>query len=292
MTLDMWALVSTLFKFGSYVGVSVALGTLLFVFLYRPALKRQIKFISVMSLVGAVSTVGYFLLQVGAFSQSGLLGMFDVDILKLLYTTGNGDLLIFRAFGLVYFAAVWSVLNKILLRSHWSVTTSLLMPAIMSVLWSFTTVGHISDLAWYWQGTLILHIFVALAWIGSLQPLYKLVEGVDTKQVNYTLHQYSKIGTGIVILLLAAGLSLTYKLIILDNNQDSIEYLIALLSKVTLVVIMFGLAAYHKFNLAEKVKKGEVDKNKVALSIKRENIIGYSVLLITAILTTVVGINH
>ena len=292
MSLDMWALVSTLFKFGSYVGVSVALGTLLFVFLYRPALKRQIKFISVMSLVGAVSTVGYFLSQVGAFSQSGLLGMFDVDILKLLYTTGNGDLLIFRAFGLVYFAAVWSVLNKILLRSHWSVTTSLLMPAIMSVLWSFTTVGHISDLAWYWQGTLILHIFVALAWIGSLQPLYKLVEGVDTKQVNYTLHQYSKIGTGIVILLLAAGLSLTYKLIILDNNQDSIEYLIALLSKVTLVVIMFGLAAYHKFNLAEKVKKGEVDKNKVALSIKRENIIGYSVLLITAILTTVVGINH
>ena len=291
MTLDMWTLTSTLFKFGSYIGVSVALGTLLFVFLYRPALKRH-KFISLMSLIGAASTASYFLLQVGAFSQSGLLGMFDVDIVKLLYTTGNGDLLIFRALGLVYFAVVWSALNKILLGSHWSVTTLLLMPAIVVVLWSFTTVGHISDLAWYWQGTLILHIFVALAWIGSLQPLYKLVEGVDTKQVNYTLHQYSKIGTGIVILLLAAGLSLTYKLIILDNNQDSIEYLIALLSKVTLVVIMFGLAAYHKFNLAEKVKKGEVDKNKVALSIKRENIIGYGVLLITAILTTVVGINH
>ena len=55
---------------------------------------------------------------------------------------------------------------------------------------------------------------------------------------------------------------------------------------------MFGLAAYHKFHLAEKLKKGEINKNKVARSIKRENIIGYGVLLITAILTTVVGINH
>ena len=221
MTLDMWTLTSTLFKFGSYIGVSVALGTLLFVFLYRPALKRH-KFISLMSLIGAASTASYFLLQVGAFSQSGLLGMFDVDIVKLLYTTGNGDLLIFRALGLVYFAVVWSALNKILLGSHWSVTTLLLMPAIVVVLWSFTTVGHISNLAWYWQGTLILHIFVALAWIGSLQPLYKLVQDVASKQVNQTLEQYSKIGIGIVALLLIAGLSLTYKLIILDNNQDSI----------------------------------------------------------------------
>lgn len=82
------------------------------------------------------------------------------------------------------------------------------------------------------------------------------------------------------------------KLIFIDSNFDETKYLATLSLKLLLVAIMLGYAAHHKFRLSVKLKAHEVDKDIIIKSVSREHGVARLVLLITAVLTTLVGISH
>ena len=283
---------SAVFKFGSYIGVASILGVIALKYTNQTALKLSYKNTLIKVVIGIICTVGYFFTQVGAFSQSGLGGMFDTDIIKLLFSTGNGDLLLYRALGLAYFMFLSVLLHKKLFGLKGPLLTLVLIPSVVSMLWSFTAVGHVADLEWYWQSLLLSHVLVALAWAGSLAPLSGMLVKHSKEDSSRILSHYSRLGMVIVTILLIAGLGLSLKLIILNDNSVATEYVFSFGVKVTLVLIMLGFAAHHKFVLSEKLLADSVTTTDISKSIKKENIIGYGVLLVTALLTTIVGINH
>ncbi|AOE49853.1 copper resistance D family protein [Kangiella sediminilitoris] len=292
MNTDLWSLLSAIFKFGTYIGVATILGVVALILIKSNALKESYKSIMIKVVLGIIGTVGYFFTQVGGFAQSGFGGMFDADIIQLLYSTGNGDLLLFRTLGLAYFLFVLMLFHKKIFQLKSSLLAVVLLPSVLCVLWSFTAVGHIADLEWYWQFLLLSHVLVALAWAGSLAPLSRSVETYNKKNSSQMLSHYSKLGIVIVIILFIAGLGLSLKLMILGDNPVATEYIVTFSLKIALVLVMLGLAAYHKFVLSEKLLTDSVKTTDISKSIKKENIIGYGVLLVTALLTTIVGINH
>ncbi|WP_223668801.1 copper resistance D family protein [Kangiella shandongensis] len=244
-----------------------------------------------MLIIGLTSTVIYFFVQVGSFTQTGLAGMFNPDIMQMLLTTGNGDVLVYRTVGLsvviLSLALPYNRFEKLKLPG----SLLLLLGAILCI-FSFTAIGHVAELAWYWKVALFVHVWVAFAWIGSLRPLAKAVALSDKKDTATLLESYSTFGLILVSLLVIAGAGLVYILMIAPEQTISTEYLTTIIVKLTLVSMMLGFAAYHKVILGHKLKRGLASQQEAARSIIIEKAIGYIVLAVTAILTTTIGINH
>lgn len=292
MSIDIWGLSSIMLKFGAYLGVmTVFSNVFIALFHIKLLVSADLKHSFLLLIIGLISTVVYFFVQVGSFTQTGLPGMFDPDIMQLLFTTGNGDVLVYRTLGLglvmLSLALPYNRLEKLKLTGN----ILLLLGAVFCV-FSFTAIGHVAELAWYWKLALFVHVFVAFAWIGSLRPLAKAVLLSDKRNNATLLENYSTLGLVLVSLLVLAGAGLVYVLMIAPEQTVSSEYLTTIIVKLILVSMMLGFAAYHKVVLAHKLKKGLSSQKEAARSINIEKAIGYTVLAVTAVLTTTIGINH
>lgn len=286
--LDIWSIASTVAKYGSYLGVASVFGFAIAQVLNHKLSSYLYKSVVKLAVTGLISTVLLFFLQVGAFANNGMTGIFNLSLIEMLWSTGNGDLLLWRGVGLLYFIILVVLSATITER----INAYLLLPSIFALSWSFTAVGHVSDVRWYWQAFLMLHIFVGLSWVGSLNPLINYIDKSDFKSTYKTLDRYSKIGLWLVSLLLISGSMLIIKLLILNDNTSALSYLLTLAVKLLLVVSMLGFAAYHKLYLGKKYEQSKVDKHTIMKSIKKEYYVAHAVLLTTAGLTTIVGISH
>lgn len=288
---DFWTVTSTLTKYGSYVGVAAVFGYATSAVLnHRLSTSLKVPAVT-LSIVGILSIGVYFFLQVGAFADSGISGVFDKQLIEILLSTGNGDLLLWRVVGLGYFILFLS-LTKTSKPPSKKLLLLILLPSILALVWSFTAVGHVADLSWYWQAFLVVHAYVALSWAGSIGPLVRYLEQAKKDEIHLILERYSVIGSVLVSLLLVAGIALILKLLIFNGNTNAIDYILTLSLKLLLVTVMLGFAAYHKFFLAKRLKQNKIDKADISRSIKKELYVAHLVLLITAGLTTLVGISH
>ena len=188
-----------------------------------------------------------FLLQVGSFSDSGFAGMWDQTYIEILWQSGVGTSYKLRLAG-------WLGLLILLPLLRFTPTFTkeiafLYLAASLLIAASFTWIGHTAEQANWVRLALVLHIFVAMWWVGFLYPLRHWCEEFPSNTLQFLMHAFGKQASYLVALLLIAGVAISYVLegsfyTLFTSTHGNI-----LLAKLGAVAAILALAAYHKIRL-------------------------------------------
>lgn len=157
------------------------------------------------------------------------------------------------------------------LRTQWLPVVVL---ASASALASLGWTGHGSidegTLGWVHLGADIVHLMASAAWTGALLGLILLlarpIARIDVDHLKLThqaLHGFGKIGTIVVVMLVATGLVNSWLMVGVDNLVilPTTLYGQLLIAKLSLLVIMLGLASLNRFRLTPAFERSIADAN-------------------------------
>lgn len=277
---DVWIQGAIATKFLLYLGVLTAAGSAFAALIFRTSDVKA--FASIFSILGLIGACMGFLIG-GATLMGDASGMYDREILGLLWSTPVGTALSYRLVGLGLLVGGFALgMPGLWISSLGGVIA----------LWSFVTVGHVPDQDVLWINMLLLLHLVAISlWIGILTPLRRLCITGLTKEVSNLGHRFGRAATVFVPLLILAGLVMSYRLVGSINALLTTGYGQALIAKVMLVGALLGLAAHNKLRLIPMLLAGETRAlHQLSRSISLEWIAVALILLITAILTSTLNV--
>lgn len=275
--MDIWAIYSALSKFGLYLGALGAAGLAFNAVIFKAYIdaKPLRGWITAFALLGLLSAAANYALR-GASLMGEWSGAFDPEILGILWETPVGTALLWRVIG---FALVFA-----------SVFAGMWLACVggTAVLWSFTQIGHVSDVdMWVLQPVLLVHLMVATFWVGILIPLRRLVAQNDNIQTAADLgHAFGQIATFAIPTLIVTGLILTYFLLGGVGGFIS-QYGVVLVAKIVFVTALLGLGAINKLRFVPQLRTGDARAARhLARSISFEWIVILMIFAVTAALTT------
>lgn len=275
--LDLFGLAAVITKFGLYLGVITATGTVMATLMFR--LDRTRDLAAAFAVLGLVSAIFAFSLR-GANLVGDAKGMIDPEMLGLLWSTPVGTALMLRILGL-------SLLIIGLLVQRVGTWISLLGGVI--AVWSFGQVGHISSReAILLDIALMVHLLTVALWIGVLTPLRRLASSANTyaSAVNVG-HRFGVVALFTVPGLIIMGVYMSYWLAGSLAALTGTGYGQALILKVLLVGLLLGLAATNKLRFVPALRSGDpIGASYLIKSISAEWLIIIAVLGTTAVLTT------
>lgn len=284
---DIWQLATIAAKLLLYVGALGATGLLIvcvaFGDVVAPVAARIRLQAFVLSTLTLAASMLSFLLR-GAMLTGGADGMTDPEILSLLWETPVGDALVLRAFG----AGLLIVGHCIARKGQW-----IALVGGMLVLWSFTQIGHVTNLAQNGARLpLLLHLLGIAFWIGILPPLHDLTRTPGTLGVAAQLGQrFGQAAMIIVPALMLAGLLIGWMIIGRVADLVTTGYGLVLLLKVALVTVVLALAAVNKLRFVPSMQKGDPKAARdLRRSIQLEAIIFLLILTATATLTSLLSL--
>jgi putative copper resistance protein D len=241
------------------------------------------------ALLGLVISSTDFFLQVGSFAETGLAGMMDKTYIQILWESGAGLSYQLRLIG-------WTsmLLLLIALRLCNSLTKPISVICLLCSLLvasSFTFIGHTTEQSLWVRFALVLHITIAMWWVGMLYPLRQWCSKLSPNTFQHLMHEFGKQASYLVATLLLTGLAISYMLEGSINALFNSLHGNVLLLKVVTVAAILALAARHKLRLVPSLT------NKTAAltlqrSISIEMGIALVILVITATLSTLVGPAH
>ncbi|MGB0943808.1 MAG: copper resistance D family protein [Marinomonas sp.] len=291
----MWESYTLIFRVGLYLALSGLVGAAFSLLFSQSALLknhlslgfhthlRPYFFISLGSVL--ITSLGYFWIRVGAFAEEGLSGLFDPLMISILYDSGLG-----KALNYALLTCLFSLLFYRLSHSRYPLWLKCFMFTLMliNISLSFMFTGHTADFTLVARSVLALHILIAFLWLGSLYPLWLFVRLEKADMSKQLLERFGVYASFAVPVLVLAGVGLIYlisrfELPLLMSNWGGF-----LLVKLAMVVGILGIAAWHKYKLVPHFlhKKGA---EKMASSLKREILIGLSILTTTGVLSTLVS---
>ncbi len=283
---DIWELASTLAKFLLCLGVLGSTGLVLVRIVFarethslRATMVRQATAFAVLALLAACA--GFAL--TGAAMTGMISGMTDPEMLGLLWQTPVGTAFAYRVAGL----------GLVLLGLRVAgIGLPIATAGGLVALWSFSRVGHVTDLGALWlEIVLLLHLAGAAFWIGVLLPLRALAGDRENLSLAAGLgHRFGRIAAVTVPLVIAAGIVMAWRL--LGGLEALLEtgYGLTLLAKIGAVACLLAAAAANKLRFVRGMRAGDL-RAAVALrrSIAVEGAAILVVLLATAALTTLQG---
>jgi putative copper export protein len=132
-----------------------------------------------------------------------------------------------------------------------------------------------------------LHVSAAAWWIGSLLLLQHACARMEFEVVVALVRRFSAIATGLIGGLVIAGLVLILVLVDFDREPWLSPYGQTLAIKISIAVLVLGLAGYNKFRLTPPLATGDPA---AAAALRRmisvELVLIGAILVTTAILTT------
>lgn len=282
-TLSGWEVLTLLSKLGSY-GAMAALAGALFMrtCLYSAEVEPWLRRYLWVGCGGTlVMSLLAFLVQVGALAENGVAGMFDWSLAAMLWSSGNGT-----TTGLRLLAAVLALLSSVFLTRHslycWlSVAVGGLIAA------SFASSGHMATQGSAAALAVALHALTALIWMGSLLPLWQHLRRTQSNRAAVLLTRFGELaGYGVAVLLLA-GVFMLWRISggHWQGLVDSV-YGQSVLIKLLLVGGLLLLAALNRWQLVPALP---ASSRALDLSLKVEKLLGLAVLLVTVLLTTLMG---
>ena len=108
----------------------------------------------------------WFFASTGAMVEEGIQGALDPDMLAIMWDSSVGDGSLLRGLGLAL--AIFAITSRIkfkYLGLNKYLKQSVLVSSLLTLAYSFTLLGHISELGTIEKGLLILHV---LSWHGGL----------------------------------------------------------------------------------------------------------------------------
>ena len=293
-----WNTIIVLSKITVYVGFACITGYTFFSRIYdqsefqnkiSAAKPEVLNWLKVSVLFALVANVIWFLAKTGVMAEEGVQGAFDPDMLDIMLDSSVGDVALLRAAGLI--SAILVLILPIDLRSislYRYTYKGILVVSLLLLTYSYTLLGHVSELDKIEKALLSVHLLVMAWWFGALYPLKQACHIMDNKALYHLMDTFGRQASVMVSLLLFAGLWLAFHLIGSVEGLFTSRYGQILLLKLFLVIGIFYVAAKHKLKLVPLIKYSDC-KSALSKSISIEIVLAFSILSITAILSSVVG---
>ncbi|MDU0352690.1 CopD family protein [Paraglaciecola aquimarina] len=295
MEVYIWNTVIILSKIVFYIGFACTSGYTFFSQRFESSESHNnliivdLKWIKVLIVAALLANTIWFIASTGAMAEEGIQGAFALDMLDIMWNSSIGDGALLRGFGLVLaivslalpfnFKSV--VLNKYLKQS-------VLVSSLLTLAYSFTLLGHVSELGILEKGLLTLHVLVMAWWFGALLPLKLACQQLNYAELQLLMVSFGNQASFAVSLLLVAGLWLVIQLVGSVDALISSSYGHTLLFKLALVVSILAIAAKHKLRLVPQLKNSQ-GREALSKSILIEMVVALGILSITSGFTTVVG---
>lgn len=284
MALDIWSVASTVVKFFLYLSIIGLAGTVIFSVLFKEAkalVERRHCF--TLLLIAILLTLLSYGLR-GAALTGDVSGLIDVEMLGILWQTPVGHAFIYRISGLILIL-VWLIADKF--RPPIGVIGAGL------ILWSFSQIGHATDVHLPYIRTLFFVHYVGVAfWVGALAPLHKAAIGsLPLKATAVVAERFGQFASIFVPVLIIAGAIMSWLLVGSLSNLFGSSYGQLLLIKVLTVSALLVLAAANKFRFVPQLLNGEsAAASRLARSIRYEFMLVLMIFIITAVLTSVLSL--
>ena len=293
----MWATVNVTSKFFYLLGSAAVIGGLPGYFLLRgfdrQLLTKVFLYMALGALVGALASVCYFLAQVGAINDAGVRGMFDWSMAGMLMDTNLGTGSFYRILAFLVAILGWLVVLYDSRDERLSMSNPLMILALLILsgglfAWSTTLTGHVSTLDVGTRIVLCVHLLAVCAWIGSLWPLRTICNSSDVDTVTLIMERYGKIAVFVVAALVLSGLWMVLQLLNEPQEIVTTTYGRVLALKLIAVTGIVAIAARHKFSLVPGLNEAN-GMQRLQKSIDREISVALLIVIVTAVLTTVIG---
>ena len=289
--IDGWQICSILIKTMTYGASLTASGAVFFLLIFLAHLNASEvrvmrRFIGFMALIAAALSISRIFVM-SAMLSDDLKGMWDVQFLHMAIASKEGLALAWRLPCLLLVAG-WA--NSGLRRIH--IALPLLSALLIPI--SFAMVGHVNELEsttrLVAQLLIMLHLLAVSFWLGALWPLFHIAHEGHAAKSAMIVHQFGRYAMLVVDILLFAGISVLWILQGFSAKAWQTEYGQLMLLKLVSVSLLSGLAAYNKFRLTPRLRRGEQGVfAQLRLSIVMEMIIAAIILLLTASFTTMTG---
>ena len=247
---------------------------------------ERTKWVNVSLCTALIASVVWFLASTGAIAEEGFSGIFDPDMLDIMWDSSVGDATLLRAAGLSL--ALFAIALPVKVRAMHNIKQGILAVSLLTLAYSFTLLGHVTELGGLEKVLLVIHVFVVAWWFGALYPLKQACHLLDDEELYLLMETFGKHATIMVISLLLAGLFLAIQLIGSIETLLSSSYGKVLLAKLLLVTCILGIAAKHKLKLVPSVKR-DGGRELLTKSITVEIVVAIAILSVTAVLTSIVG---
>lgn len=299
MVPSLWDLLDLFCKFLTYLGAASLAGTLFCLWLFKNEFGQLrddiLVYMAGGAFLGFQGSLLRFFVQVGMVVDDGLVGMFDLGMAEIYIDSPIGDTTFFQLCGyaLAFLLAI-RFRKEIRGNPHKSGQASLRffysagLFAFLLLLFSFRFSGHISVLSMVSKIAIVLHYTAFAAWIGSLYPLYLLSFSNNISFIQSRVKAFGDKAVLIVFGLIAAGGYMLFELFVSIQGVFKTSYGLVILSKLSLVIAILGIAAINRIRLTP----GLVSQNGVKLfrlSVKIEILVAICILIVTTYLSTVVG---
>ena len=263
-------------RWGLYIGLLGAVGGAFFVNWIAPAPAWTISWLRAAAALGVVSAA----LSVGLQGLDMLGAPLSTLLSVRAWAEGWRSSLGTSAL-VVALACVGAFLS---LRSSPKILTrSLSIVALAAVGTAFSLTGHASSAEpqWLMRTAIILHGAVAAVWVGGLLPLAAAVRAAPTQSLPAVL-RFSAVATLAVAALAATGAILSIIQIETWSALLLTDYGRLWIAKLSVVLMMLGLAALNRFVLTPAMAAGPQAGNRLVRSIGVESVLA---LLLLAVVT-------
>lgn len=296
MTVNFWELAGSVGKWLGLLAVAGVIGGSFCLGLAQglgfARLSTLLRYLLASAVLGVLAAGWFFLVQVGAINQDGVVGMLDTQMAFILAQSSLGHATGLRLLGFLSVMLAWY-----LFRQHRETGTGglynkggFLALAAATVLLgvSFALTGHISTLAPLARTLVVLHVLAAFLWTGSLYPLLHLSTVADLPKVQRLMRCFGTSALLIVAVLLLSGIFLLTQVLHSFSDLFATDYGLTLLLKLAGASCLLALGAINKLLLVPRLTA----RNSASLlqaSIKMEIVMALFILAVTTWLTTAVG---
>lgn len=287
-----WLAATFISKLFLYIALAMSVGGVsagLTIQRYKPQQAALTPYATLGALLGLVISSTDFFLQVGSFAETGMTGMMDKTYIQILWESGVGVSYQLRLIG-------WTSVLLLLISLRFckklvKPISVICLLCLLLVASSFTFIGHTTEQSLWVRFALVLHIVIAMWWVGMLYPLRQWCSELSAITLQRLMHAFGKQASYLVATLLVAGLTISYMLEGSINALFNSLHGNILLLKVVSVTVVLALAARHKFRLVPSLTN-KTAALKLQRSINIEMGIALLILVITATLSTLVGPSH
>ncbi|MFA2969621.1 CopD family protein [Acinetobacter pittii] len=292
MVPETWIYATWLVKVFLYLGTAFVIGGAFCYLLLKSHIELKriiIKYVTVGAGLGLFSSIFGFFILIGSFANTGLSGMLDSNYINLLINTPIGHTHLIRSVS--FLLLLFLMLIKLnsganqITKIEWSIFATLLIP----IVFSFSQLGHVTNLSLFAQILLSIHVLTMSLWMGSLYPLWKTSKIINSLTLKESMHLFGKIAAFIVGILIACGASVALLLLKDFNTLLNTPYGHGFIIKIVFVLSIFLLAAFNKWYFTPRLQHPRFAKQ-LSYAILFEMSLGLAILLTTSYITTVVGV--
>lgn len=290
---EFWIWSTWLTKITLYLSTAFIIGGAFCYFLlwrYTSIKVTLLKYMHLGATLGLVgSTLGFFIL-VGSFANTGLSGIFDQTYLNILLNTNTGQIHIVR---IISFALIFLLLTIKLGKKTTHIATFekiLFAVLLIPILYSYSQIGHVTNLPFFAQILLSIHVFFMSLWMGSLYPLWKMSHKISGRSLRKLMEAFGRIAAYVVGILILCGITIALFLFKDLNTLIYTSYGHGFVLKLAFVGSILLLAAFNKWFLTPRLEE-PLFAQYLSCAILFEMYLGLLILLTTSYITTVVGID-